>query len=62
MNTTHLRLPELAIATLVSLAVLTAAVTPALLVAAPRTDRATLVQGAAAAGIEYEALPVPYRA
>jgi hypothetical protein len=62
MNSTHLRLTELAAATLVSLTVLAAAVAPALLAAAPQADRTPPVEQHAGAGIECKALPAPYRA
>jgi hypothetical protein len=56
MNTSHLRLPELAAAALVSFVVLVTAVAPALLAAAPRPDHVRSVEGGARAGIEYEPL------
>jgi hypothetical protein len=61
MNITHLRLPELAAAALVSLVVLVTAVAPALLVAAPRSDHARTMDGGAKAGIECGTLSVTYR-
>jgi hypothetical protein len=61
MNISHLRLPELAAAAVISLAVLVTAVAPALLAAAPRPAHPRAIESGARAGIECKALPVTYR-